>query len=163
MAYTCPTCGGSGKVGAFTCPRCLGRKTLVEDSQGLTVAWGSINLGLLTGVDLESASVDMVDLTSMDAVIHPFKNAAGTISHYGAIKWEEPGDISPGRASLSWIGSNGLTDNLVGSENLLTVTHAVGGATITRLSKHAVLIKFDSSLSVGGLVEGSAEFQFIGG
>ena len=163
MAYTCPTCSGTGKVSGSTCPRCLGRKTLVEDSQGLTVAWGSIDLGLLTNVDIESASVDMVELTSMDAVLHPFTNAAGDISHYGAMKWEEPGDINPGRASLSWIGSNGLNDSMVGSEKLLTVTHAVGGATVTRLQKNAVLLKFDTSFAVDGLVEGSADFQFIGG
>ena len=52
---------------------------------------------------------------------------------------------------------------MVGSEKLLTVTHAVGGATVTRLQKNAVLLKFDTSFAVDGLVEGSAEFQFIGG
>lgn len=159
MAYTCPTCKGTGKVSGATCPRCLGHTTLIEDAQGLAVAWGTVDLGRLTNFKRSSAKVSTEDVTGLNSPTVQFTNATGN-SHKGMVRQLIAGDVTPGTVSVSWIGKNGLTDAMIGHAKTLTVTHT--GHNTLAGAFAAILMEYDQDGSVGGLVEGSATFQLTG-
>lgn len=151
MSYTCPTCAGSGIVNGSVCYRCRGNRTLVEDSQGLTVTWGSVDLGQLTGISIDSATASMDDVTGLNSPVV----SVGT--HHVMIRQLITGDITPGKASVRYMGANGLTDGHVGTRQLLRVVHPRGAVA---WALRAVLLKFTQSATVNNLIEGTAEFQF---
>ena len=160
MPYTCDLCGGSGiytppapASPVDPCPRCLGGKTLVESAQGLTVAWGGVDLGRLTRVTHSSASVSLEDVTGLNSTVVDFG------SHKGIVRVLISGDITPGQISIGWIGKGGLRDSHVGKQQQINVMHPRSAITV---AVDAILLKYDQQASVNGLVEGSANFQLTG-
>ena len=152
MPYNCTTCAGTGAVNGLLCPRCRGNKVLLEDSQGLTVGWGFIDLGRLVGLQVQSATAALEDVTGLNS---PTVNVG---THTVMVRQLITGDITPGTATVSWIGRNGLTDGNVGRRQALRIAHPQNA---TDWNVPAILLKFSQSLGVGGLVEGQAEFQFV--
>lgn len=150
MAYVCGTCGGNGSTILGVCQTCNGRGTVVESSQGLTVSWGTVFLGLLTGVKTNSAKVSLEDVTGLNSPVVNY----GT--HTGMIRQLIAGDLTPGTVDLSWIGTAGLQDSMVGRAARLEIIHeqkAIG------LTLGAILMGFDFNLQRGDLIQGSANFQ----
>jgi hypothetical protein len=156
MSYTCPTCSGTGLVAGSTCPRCLGHKTLLEDSQGLTVAWGSVDLGKLTSVRGTSPTVSTEDVTGLNSPFKSFTNNASTVTHCGMVRQLIAGDLTPGKIDISWKGKNALTNDMVGHEKALVITHTQNAIV---MSKRAILLSYDLNAAVGEMIEGSASFQ----
>lgn len=156
MAYTCPTCSGTGKVSGFLCPTCNGHKTLVEDSQGLSISWGAKTLGSLRSFRFNSAVCEVDDVTNMTSTVvtHAPKS-------YGMIRHLMPGDITPGTVDLSWIGDGSLTQADIGQVKPLHVVRA-GRAPGIDETFNAILLSYDANYSVGDTVTGSAKFQLTG-
>ena len=160
MAYTCPTCGGTGKlVSGATCTRCFGNKTIIEDSQGLAVAWGTIKLGNLTSFKRGSPSVATEDVTGLNSSFTSFTGTAGTTTHSGMIRDLIAGDITPGTVEISWHGTGQLGDAMVGHVKTMVVTHPQN---TIKFTLNAMLLKFDMSAAVNAVVEGTASFQLTG-
>lgn len=154
MAYTCPTCSGTGKVSGSTCPRCLGNKTLVEDSQGLSVTWGGVALGRLTSFRVSSPQVAIEDVTNLNSAIVDYTNAFG--NYRGMVRQLMSGDVTPGKVDISWNGSGALSSSDVGQEQALEVTHPEGSIAGTL---KAILLEFQTTAGVNALIEGTASFQ----
>lgn len=159
MAYTCPRCSGSGQslipgtAATEQCPRCFGTGTLIEDSQGLSVAWGAVALGKLTGVKMSAPTCSVEDVTGLNAPLVSYG------SHTGIFRQLIAGDISPGLCDLQWSGTNGLTFGMIGQNQMLTITHPVYGL---GLLQQAILITYDVAFSTNELVQGTAKFQLLG-
>lgn len=128
----------------------------VADSQGLTVSWGSINLGMLTNAQYSSPTVEYEEYVSSSSALRAYTANDGSTTHYGAVKRIIAGDITPGTVSLQWIGASALSDSHVGHSKQLTITHSQGALT---LSATASLRSFSITGAVGELVKGTAEFQ----
>ena len=160
MAYTCPTCGGTGKlVGGATCPQCLGNKTLIEDSQGLTVSWGGIVLGSLTSFKYGSPKVSTEDVTGLNSSYKSFIGAAGAATHSGMIRELIAGDITPGTVEISWHGVGKLGDAMVGNVRTMVVAHPQN---TIKFSLNGMLLGYDMTAAVNAVVEGTASFQLTG-
>jgi len=132
----------------------------VSDSQGLTVAWGSVNLGRLTGVEIGSPELQFEDVTNLSASLVAYTDKDGSTSHNGVVRQLSQGDITPGTVSIEFIGSNALTWAMIGQAKTLTITHTSGALALSAVA--AVLKSFTRSASVGELATGSAEFQLLG-
>ena len=160
MAYTCPTCGGTGRVitGAM-CPRCLGDGSLIEDSQGLTVSWGGMTLGSLTSLRYGSPKVSTEDVTGLRSSYRSFTGATGASTHSGMIRELIAGDITPGTVDIAWQGVGMLGDAMVGNVRLLVVTHPQN---TIKFSLNGMLLGYDMSAAVNAVVEGTASFQLTG-
>lgn len=160
MSYTCPTCSGTGLVAGFTCPRCLGHKVLVEDSQGLTVTWGTVDLGRLTGLKCSSPRVATEDVTGLNSPHRAYTDPAGATSHHGMVRQLIAGDLTPGTIDITWKGKNALTNAMVGHAKTLTIVHATQNAIAGAFG--AILMSYDIQAGVGELIEGNATFQLTG-
>lgn len=153
MARTCPTCGGTGVIALGQCPLCLGSGSIVEDAQGLVVSWGGVSLGRLVNVQTKSATVSLEDVTGLNSPVMSYG------SHTGMVRQLISGDITPGKATIRWIGTNGLRDRMIGQSAILLITLATGeyvGGVDT------ILLSYDVTLSVNNPVDGTAEFQLLG-
>ena len=132
----------------------------VADSQGLTVSWGGVDLGRLTGVEIGSPELQFEDVTNLTASLVTYTNTDGSTSHKGVVRQLSQGDITPGTVSVEFIGSNALTWSMIGQAKTLTITHASGALALSAVA--AVLKSFNRSASVGELATGSADFQLLG-
>jgi hypothetical protein len=158
MPVVCWKCGGTGQItpplsSSIQCPQCFGNGQLVEDAQGLQVAWGGVYLGSLTGVTTQSPTVSIEDVTGLNSPLVSF----GT--HTGMVRQLMSGDITPGTVTINFIGFNGLRDGMVGQRATLTVTHP-SGSFVGGVS--AILLKYTFNLERNAPASGSAEFQFTG-
>lgn len=155
MAFSCPACSGTGKISGFLCWRCNGSGTIVEDSQGLAVEWGTVSLGHLRSFKFDSASCSVEDVTDVGGTV--VMHAPGV---YGMLKRVLPGDITPGTVTLSWIGDGEFLQTDIGQTAQLKITR--GGDAPFYIEFEAFLLKFDSNFSTGELVTGTANFQLTG-
>lgn len=132
----------------------------VADSHGLTVAWGTVALGLLTDFEGASPKVSTEDVSGITgATVVAFTDATGTTTHHGIVRKLAAGDITPGTVSINWIGANSLTWAMVGHSKTLTVTHSGG---VVAFAKPAILMEFRATASVNALFTGTATFQLEG-
>jgi hypothetical protein len=153
MARTCPTCAGTGILALYNCPQCFGSGSIVEDGQGLTVSWGGVYLGTLVNVQTKSPTVSLEDVTGLNSPVVSY----GT--HTGMVRQLIAGDITPGKATVRWIGLNGLSDSMIGQKAALKIEFS-SGAYLGGID--AILLSFDTQIAVNNPVDGSAEFQFLG-
>lgn len=130
----------------------------VENSQGLTVAWGTVNLGKLVNVEIQSPTVAIEDVTGLTAPTWQYKLPDGTNAHKGVVRRLASGDITPGTASISWIGANDIVPAHVGSAGQFTIIHPTMGKVV---DVTAIVLRWNVGFAVGEFVQGSAEFQFL--
>ncbi len=159
MAYTCPTCSGTGKVGLYRCPTCLGNKTLVESSHRTSVAWRGVNLGKLTGIQYSSPTISVEDISGLNSPLWSYTNGASAVTHKGIVRQLIAGDITPGTLDVEWIGIESVADNFVGCTGPLVIVHITG--TTLQKTWNAMLLRFDTTRAVGELFRGSASFQLL--
>jgi hypothetical protein len=160
MAYTCPTCSGTGLVSGSECPTCLGNRSLVESSQGLRVTWRGATLGYLTGVKYAGSSVSLEDVTGLTSPTRQY-SAEGGQGHTGMIRQLIAGDVTPGTLDISWIGAGALSEALVGSSATLVIAQTLAGSTSSR-QWNAMLVKQTADWTAGDLLKGTASFQLLG-
>lgn len=162
MAYTCPTCGGTGKVVLRTCPTCLGNKTLVESSHRTAISWRSISLGKLVGVRYSSPTVAIEDVTGLNSPTWIYTDGASKQTHVGMIRQLTSGDITPGTLEIEWIGIGALADNFVGCTGPLVFAQLFGiGVSPVTKTWQAMLLRHGTTRGVGELLRGSASFQLL--
>lgn len=119
-------------------------------SQGSTVSFGG-NVAELLSWDVTPATAETTDATDYASLIL----GAGGMSR--VVKQFDCTAVSPGTATITFLGAAGFTEDLVGSVGLFSVSSNAGS-----ISLQAILMKFTVTGSVGELVKGSAEFQFTG-
>ena len=131
----------------------------VENSQGLTLRWGTVDLGRLVSVKAASPTVATENVTGLTSPHVALTNVSGATTHHAMIVQLIAGDITPGTISITWKGKNALTNAMIGHAKPLTVTHAEGafGGTL-----NAILMSYDVNFSVNDVVEGNATFQLQG-
>lgn len=119
-------------------------------SQGSTVSFGG-NVAELLSWDVTPATAETTDATDYSSSI------LGTGGMARVVKQLDCTAISPGTATISFLGAGGFSDEMVGSVDQFAVSSDAGS-----ISLQAILMKFTVTGSVGELVKGSAEFQFTG-
>lgn len=162
MAYTCPTCGGTGKVVLRTCPTCFGNKTLVESSHRTSISWRSVNLGKLVNIQYESPSITIEDITGLNSPTWSYTDGASKQTHVGMVRQLIAGDITPGTLEVEWIGAGVLGDNFVGCTGPLVFAHIYfTGVTPVTKTWQAMLLRHGTTRRVGELLVGTASFQLL--
>jgi len=78
------------------------------------------------------------------------------VTHCGMVRQLIAGDLTPGKIDISWKGKNALTNDMVGHEKALVITHTQNAIV---MSKRAILLSYDLNAAVGEMIEGSASFQ----
>lgn len=160
MAYTCPTCSGTGKVNKATCPTCHGLTVLVESSQNLTVSWRGVTLYHVVRVKYSGPKITTEDITGLNSPLWVYRNQAGVALHTGMVRQLIAGDITPGTLDVEWLGRSVIPDNYVGCTGSLVIVHTTDIArTVTVNAMLATPPVW--SADVGDLLRGSATFQFL--
>lgn len=120
-------------------------------SQGSAVFFGVDQLGDLLSWEVTPAQAVTADATSQDSTILGAGSSARVVRQVDCVA------VDPGTASVTFLGSNGLFTNLVGSSASLTVASEAGV-----VSLNAILVSFTITAAVGELIKGTANFQFTG-
>lgn len=160
MAYTCPTCKGTGKVAFNRCPTCFGRGSLIESSQGLSVSWRGVPLGNLVSVRYTGPTITTEEITGLNSPVWTYTDGTGARTHTGMVRQLIAGDITPGTLDVSWIGKSAIPDNFVGCTGQLVIVHQTD--TSRTVTVNAMLIEPPEwAADVGELIKGRAKFQFL--
>lgn len=157
MAYTCPTCTGTGLVAGAVCPRCLGNKTLIEDSQGITVSFDGTAMGQLRSVSVQSASVSVEDVTAMNATLVNFGAGLSGLPTTVAVRQLMPGDLTPGEMRMAWIGKTAFAPAALGKIVIIVFRSVRLGEKTYR----GFLVSYESQYDAGEIAGGTATIQLV--
>ena len=122
-------------------------------AQGTFVSWGGDNLGMLTSVQVQAGSAQLVDVTSVNARVIGSGTKSRVVREVGVAS------VEPASISLTAYSTGISVDqNDRGDTRLLNVQ---GNGWF--YSGNAILMDYNLTASVGGFVTISMEFQFTGG
>lgn len=124
----------------------------VPDSQGATLRFRGVTLGVLQGFTPAFAAGNVHEVTSMRSPVLGSGQNARVLKQYNCTS------IEPGTVTARFVGSPDLARADIGGPGTLVMTWA-GGAT---LSGQAFCSSLDAELAVGELIRWAAEFQFTG-
>ena len=124
----------------------------VPDSQGATLSFNGMTLGILQNVSPSFSAGNVHEVTSMRSPTTGAGQNARVLKQYNVTS------IEPGTLTARFIGLPGFSRDDVGGPGQLTLTWPSGGS----LSAQAAITQLDAELVRGELVQWAATFQFTG-
>ena len=122
--------------------------TTVLSSQGITLSWGTTNIGV-TRMSYSGSAAGEIDITSLSST---FVTDPGFSNHKLIKKDVDYSVIDLGELSCDFFGPCGFGINLLGTQRTLSVSGL-------SLSSPAFLTAISHEVAVGELVRGSCTFK----
>ena len=123
----------------------------VPVSQGSTVSFGGVPIGLLTSIRVSPAQAVIEDATNVTSPVWGAGGSARVVRQYQCVA------VDPGTVEVGIYGAPQFVLLDIGATGSLAVDVEGGGITA-----EAVLESFDVTATVGETLVGSARFRFTG-
>lgn len=124
----------------------------VPDSQGATISFRGVNLGVFVGFTPQFNAGNVHEVTSMRSPVVGSGQNARVLKQYNCTS------IEPGTITARFIGSPDLSRDDMGGPGTLTVSWAGGKS----LSGQAFCVDVNADFARGELIQWAAVFQFSG-
>lgn len=124
--------------------------TAVQSSHGITLSWGTTNIGV-TSMQYSRSAAAEIDTTGFTNTIN--QDPDNTDRKY-IVRSVDYAVVDPGELSCEFYGPGGFNENFLGIKRVLSLTGLTTGP-----STQAVLTQISTQLAVGDLIKGSCTFR----